>query len=78
MNADYRIITDDSDYGANGEVEKQAVFEYMQEQMGLQVFSSQRYIDEGKARRIKKLIEKVCEICWHVTTMKKQWKMYKK
>lgn len=47
MNADYRIITDDSDYGANGEVEKQAVFEYMQEQMGLQVFSSQRYIDEG-------------------------------
>lgn len=47
MNADHRIITDDSDYGANGEVEKQAVFEYMQEQMGLQVFSSQRYIDEG-------------------------------
>lgn len=47
MNADKRIITDDSDYGVNGEVEKQAVFEYMQEQMGLQVFSSQRYIDEG-------------------------------
>ena len=47
MNADKRIITDDSDYGVNGEVEKQAVFEYMREQMGLQVFSSKRYIDEG-------------------------------
>ena len=47
MHADKRIITDDSDYGSNGEVEKQTVFEYMREQMGLQVFSSKRYIDEG-------------------------------
>lgn len=45
LNGDKVIVSNDSDYGANGEVDKSAVYEYMKS-LGLSVYSAQRFIEE--------------------------------
>lgn len=42
------IITDDSDYGANGEEEYQAVFEYMRDKLDLKVYSSEKFCNQNE------------------------------
>ncbi|MCD8338310.1 MAG: PIN domain-containing protein [Lachnospiraceae bacterium] len=46
MNADKLIVTEDSDYGVHQEAEKQAVFTYMKEKMGMQVMSAEQFSRE--------------------------------
>ena len=42
LNTGKTIVTDDSDYGANGEPDKQKVYEYMQTELHLNVWNSEQ------------------------------------
>lgn len=42
LSTDKRIVTDDSDYGTHGEVEKQQVYEYMRDELQLTVLNSEQ------------------------------------
>lgn len=42
---DGKIITEDSDYGVHGEEEKKAVYEYMKQEMNLQVFTAKQAVE---------------------------------
>ncbi len=46
MNADKFIVSEDSDYGVHGEPDKQDVFTYMRDEMGLQVVSAEQFSGE--------------------------------
>ncbi|MCD7813321.1 MAG: PIN domain-containing protein [Lachnospiraceae bacterium] len=46
MNADKIIVTEDSDYGVHQEAEKQEVFTYMKEKMGMRVMSAEQFSEE--------------------------------
>lgn len=42
LNTGKTIITDDSDYGANGEIDKQKVYEYMINELNLNILNSKQ------------------------------------
>lgn len=42
LNTGKTIITDDSDYGANGEIDKQKVYEYMIKELNLNILNSKQ------------------------------------
>lgn len=42
LNTGKTIITDDSDYGANGEIDKQKVYEYMHNELNLNILNSKQ------------------------------------
>ena len=45
MNGDKILITEDSDYGVYGEKEYEKVYTYMKTQMGLQVLTSNTFLE---------------------------------
>lgn len=44
-NTDHKIITEDSDYGVHGEEEKKGVYEYMKQEMNLQVLTAEQAME---------------------------------
>ncbi len=44
MHSDKIVVTVDSDYGAKGEPEKQRIFAYMRDYMGLTVLSAEKFV----------------------------------
>ena len=44
-NTDKKIITEDSDYGVHGEVDKKGVYDYMREKMDLDVYSAEETLE---------------------------------